>query len=71
MNTASLPWPTLNETFLQNVPDTTHTAKTRFRRFGLFIQMSDEAGLTGVLSRIADHKITRLDELAPWRYAEV
>jgi transposase len=22
-----------------------------------------------VLSRIADHKITRIDELLPWRYA--
>jgi hypothetical protein len=26
--------------------------------------------LTDVLSRIADHKITRLDELMPWRYAQ-
>ncbi len=26
--------------------------------------------LTDVLSRIADHKITRLDELLPWRYAQ-
>jgi hypothetical protein len=25
--------------------------------------------LTHVLSRIADHKITRIDELLPWRYA--
>jgi len=25
--------------------------------------------LTGVLGRIADHKITRIDELLPWRYA--
>jgi uncharacterized protein (DUF1810 family) len=25
--------------------------------------------LTDVLSRIADHKITKLDELMPWRYA--
>ncbi len=23
-----------------------------------------------ILSRIADHKITRLDELMPWRYAQ-
>ncbi len=25
--------------------------------------------LTWVLKRIADHKITRIDELTPWRYA--
>jgi hypothetical protein len=30
-----------------------------------------QAWLTDVLSRIADHKITRLDELMPWRYAQV
>ncbi len=29
-----------------------------------------QAWLTDVLSRIADHKITRLDELLPWRYAQ-
>jgi transposase len=28
-----------------------------------------QAWLTEVLSRIADHKITRIDELLPWRYA--
>ncbi len=28
-----------------------------------------QAWLTNVLSRIADHKITRIDELLPWRYA--
>ncbi|MDP7151970.1 MAG: transposase domain-containing protein, partial [Paracoccaceae bacterium] len=28
-----------------------------------------QAWLTWVLARIADHKITRLDELMPWRYA--
>jgi len=28
-----------------------------------------QAWLTDTLSRIADHKITRLDELFPWRYA--
>ena len=27
-----------------------------------------KAWLTDVLGRIADHKITRLDELLPWRY---
>ncbi len=27
--------------------------------------------LTDVFNRIADHKITRLDELMPWRYAQV
>jgi hypothetical protein len=26
--------------------------------------------LTDTLSRIADHKITYLDELMPWRYAQ-
>lgn len=30
-----------------------------------------QAWLTDVLGRIADHKITRLDELAPWRYAQI
>ncbi len=30
-----------------------------------------QAWLTEVLSRIADHKITRIDELLPWRYAAV
>jgi hypothetical protein len=29
-----------------------------------------QAWLTNVLSRIADHKITRIDELLPWRYAQ-
>ena len=29
-----------------------------------------QAWLTNVLARIADHKITRLDELLPWRYAD-
>jgi hypothetical protein len=31
---------------------------------------SSEAWLTDVLSRIADHKINRIDELLPWRYAQ-
>jgi transposase len=29
-----------------------------------------QAWLTDILSRIADHKITRLDELLPWHYAQ-
>jgi len=29
-----------------------------------------QAWLTDVLSRIADHKINRIDELLPWRYAD-
>jgi len=29
-----------------------------------------QAWLTDVLNRIADHKITRMDELFPWRYAQ-
>ncbi len=28
-----------------------------------------QAWLTNILSRIADHKITRIDELLPWSYA--
>jgi transposase len=31
--------------------------------------VNPQAWLTEVLSRIADHKITRIDELLPWRYA--
>jgi hypothetical protein len=30
-----------------------------------------QAWLTDVLGRIAEHKITKLDELLSWRYAEV
>ena len=29
-----------------------------------------QAWLTDVLGRISEHKITKLDELMPWRYAE-
>ncbi len=29
-----------------------------------------QAWLTDILARIADHKITRLDELLPWHYAQ-
>ena len=31
--------------------------------------INPQAWLTSVLGRIADHKITRIDELLPWRYA--
>jgi hypothetical protein len=45
------------------------------RGYGKFYAISDrpagnpQAPLTDVLSRIADHKINRIDELLPWRYA--
>ena len=29
-----------------------------------------QAWLTDTLGRISDHKITRIDELMPWRYAQ-
>jgi transposase len=32
--------------------------------------VSPQARLTDVLTRIADHKINRIDELFPWRYAQ-
>ena len=32
--------------------------------------VNPQAWLTNVLGRIAEHKITKLDELMPWRYAE-
>ena len=31
--------------------------------------VDSQAWLTDVLGRIADHKITRIHELLPWRYA--
>ena len=34
------------------------------------IGVDPQAWLTDILGRIADHKITRLDELMPWRYAQ-
>jgi transposase len=32
--------------------------------------IDQHAWLTHVLGRIADHKITRLEELLPWHYAQ-
>ena len=29
-----------------------------------------QAWLTDIIGRISDHKITRIDELMPWRYAQ-
>ena len=34
------------------------------------LQRSIRLRVTDTLGRIADHKITKLDELMPWRYAE-
>jgi len=31
-------------------------------------QIDPQAWLTWVLERIADHKITRIEELLPWRF---
>jgi hypothetical protein len=36
----------------------------------LTVRCRPQAWLTDVLGRIAEHKITKLDELMPWRYAE-
>ena len=33
--------------------------------------VNPQAWLTWVLARIAGHKVTRLDELLPWRYAAI
>ncbi|WP_371810646.1 transposase domain-containing protein [Ruegeria sp. HKCCA5763] len=33
------------------------------------MDVDPQAWLTWVLAQITDHKITRLDELLPWRYA--
>jgi transposase len=38
---------------------------------GKLNKVDPQAWLTDVLSRIADHKINRIDELLPWRYAAV
>jgi hypothetical protein len=37
----------------------------------LSVPVSNRLSNTYVVARIADHEITRLDELLPWRYAQV
>lgn len=32
--------------------------------------VNPQAWLTDTLARIADHKITKLEQLVPWRYAQ-
>jgi transposase len=32
--------------------------------------VNPQAWLTDILTRIADHKINRIDELLPWRYTQ-
>ena len=34
------------------------------------VRIALTSGLTDTLARIADHMITRIDDLLPWRYAE-
>jgi transposase len=34
-------------------------------------RIDPQAWLTDVLTRIADHKINRIDELLPWRYDQI
>jgi len=36
----------------------------------MLIRVDTQAWLTDVLKRIADHKITSLDDLIPWCYAQ-
>jgi hypothetical protein len=33
-------------------------------------KVDQQAWLTNLLTRIADHKINRIDELLPWHYAQ-
>ncbi len=53
-------------------------ARKRLARLGLYPSLihtaklngvDPQAWITDVLGRIADHKITRIDDLLPWRYA--
>jgi hypothetical protein len=51
----------------QGAPQTTVTLIETAKLNGV----DPQAWLTDVLGWIADHKITRIDELLPWRYAAV
>ena len=54
----------------RELPGGTCTHGTRAPSQGTQLNGVDpQAWLTDVLSRIADHTITRIDELLPWRYA--
>jgi hypothetical protein len=39
--------------------------------YGIRIENVTQAWLTDLLSRIADHKINKVDQLMSWRYAQV
>jgi hypothetical protein len=52
----------LSKAELGTWPDAHETAKLN--------GVDPQAWLTDVLSRIADHKINRIDELLPWRHAQ-
>ena len=56
----------LNRPSLQELEEVTARGKDAGRGFG----DDPQAWLTDVLGCIADHKITKLDELMPWRYAQ-
>ena len=69
------------EYFTDGMTEDIITALTHWRSFPVIARNSSfsyknkpvdikQAGLTDTLSRIADHKITRIDKLLPWRYAQ-
>jgi hypothetical protein len=53
---------TLQTAFRSGSPSLIETAKLN--------GVDPQAWLTDVLTCIADHKINRIDELLPWRYAQ-
>jgi hypothetical protein len=52
-----------------NYADTYFGKSRQTQAAKLFDGLQASGWLTDVLSRIADHKINRIDELLPWRYA--